>query len=112
MCWRLAGSLNAVVAADAAAGDRRVVHTRDRRPTGRDMTIRTFAIGRHMIHRLRRGTHDAALGVAAAATRIGRSERAGHMASFAGNVAVAAVERESGTKVVETLLRLCGGCGP
>ena len=54
MVRRLTGCLDAVVAGVTAAGNRRVVHKGDDRPTGGQVAIRAFARGRDMVGWFRR----------------------------------------------------------
>ena len=61
MSQRLAGSLDAIVAAAATAGYRHMIHINGSRPACGDMTIGALAVCGDMIFRFRRCSHKAAL---------------------------------------------------
>jgi hypothetical protein len=99
---RLARGRNAVVAVPATAQYLRVVHSPNRRPARRAMTVLALGGGTNVIERRRRGLYQATT-IVAPGTFTGRPfEDALDMAVFAVHILVSPVERPGGGEMIKS----------
>ena len=103
MVESLPGLLNSIVAADATAAYRRVIHKGDDGLVCGDVTIGALARSHYMIRRLRGCPDKSALGMTTGAAGIGWPERAADVTTFASYVDMRPIKSESGTEMIELL---------